>query len=200
MIYAICRVIVAGLVRLLFRLDVAGTEHVPAEGGVLLCSNHSSWWDIIAIGVTTRRQLRFMAKEELFRYPVFGWLIRKFGAFPVRRGHADRSALKGALQLLGRGEVVAIFPEGTRVKTVELGRAKPGVGFLASRSGATVVPVAVSSNYRLFSRIKVRYGPPLDLTKYQGSKVDSAQLEQLTQEIMDGIAALVDWEMRRAAV
>ncbi len=196
MIYTVCRALVALAAHICYRIDVAGAENVPPQGGVLLCSNHSSWWDIIAVGMTSRRQLRFMAKEELFHYPVFGWLLRQLGAFPVRRGHADRSALKGGLQLLSKGEIVAIFPEGTRIKTVELGQAKPGVGFLAARSGATVVPVGISSSYRLFSRIKVRYGPPLDLTRYQGSKVDSAQLEQLSQEIMDGIAALVDLKMR----
>lgn len=166
---------ISGLVcRLFGRWQVVGRENIPKTGGVLLCANHTSYIDPPALGAGAKRPVHFMAKEPLFRVPVLGFLIRRVGAFPVRQHTADRGALKRAIELLKSGEVVGMFPEGQRnFNPDELLPAQPGVGMVALMSRAAVVPVALVNTHKLlpphspvfrFSRIKVVYGRPVDLS------------------------------------
>ncbi|MBX6395282.1 MAG: 1-acyl-sn-glycerol-3-phosphate acyltransferase, partial [Alicyclobacillaceae bacterium] len=116
----------------IFPLSVTGREHVPEHGGVLLCANHRSNWDPVILGLSLRRPIRFMAKEELFRVPGLSFLIRQLGAFPVRRGTADRAALRRAVHLIrDEGQIVGLFPEGTRRRGKGPGHPFPGVGLVA---------------------------------------------------------------------
>jgi len=128
-----------------------------------------------------------MAKEELFKIPVFGSLIRSFGAFPVKRGGVSKDAIKSAINLLKEGNVMGIFPEGTR--NSQAGAAKKGTAMIALRSGAAIVPVAIIGNYKPFSKIIVHYGEPVDLTAF----IDQSSpdmLEQVTDAIMGRIREL----------
>ena len=127
-----------------FGLRVRGAEHVPASGPALIVSNHQSILDPPIIGGAARRQIYFLAKAELFRIPVFGWLIRALHARPVRREGSDPGALRTAALLLEEGKALLVFPEGTRSLNGRLGERKPGVGMLAVTSGAPVVPAYVS--------------------------------------------------------
>ena len=125
-LYAIGRVILIPLVKILFFLKVNGKGNIPKNGGFILCSNHLSNFDPVLIGVAQRRQLFFMAKSELFRNKFFGWLIRKLGAFPVERGAGDGKAINTAEKIINEGKTLGIFIEGTRSKTGELLRPKAG--------------------------------------------------------------------------
>ena len=122
MLYGFLKVFFFFLFKLWLRLEVRGTEHIPARGPVVLACNHLSLLDPPVLGEAATRRIHCMAKEELFHNPIFGYIIRSLGAFPVRRGAADRNAIKHGMELLKRGEVVAVFPEGTRSKTGALGR------------------------------------------------------------------------------
>ncbi|HEX6989754.1 MAG TPA: lysophospholipid acyltransferase family protein, partial [Bacillota bacterium] len=113
-LYRAARFVFMLVFAVLYRWDVRGREHLPAQGPVLVCANHIHGWDPPLVGTVMTRPVFFMAKEELFRYPVLGTLLAKVGAFPVRRGTPDRRALKTALDLLASGKVVGLFPEGTR--------------------------------------------------------------------------------------
>src|SRR5215211_2039146 len=128
-----------------FRLRRLGREHIP-DGGVVLASNHRSLLDPFAIGCCTSRPSYFVAKQELFRNPILGWLLNSLGAFPVRRGASDEDSMETALRLLERGDPVVIFPEGTRIRAGSLGKPKRGVGRLALQSGAPVVPIAITGS------------------------------------------------------
>ena len=127
-----------------FRMERIGREHIPAEGPVILAANHRSFFDPFVIGTMTRRPVYYVAKKELFGYSrVLSWLLNALGAFPVDRGRGDQETIETAKMILNRGEILLMFPEGTRTRPGSLGRPKRGVGRLALETGAPVVPIAV---------------------------------------------------------
>lgn len=190
--YKFCRAVLRVLYRLLFRLNVKGKDHVPTEGGVVLCSNHISLLDPPAIGIMLERKVSFMAKQELFNIPVFGWIIKGLGAFPVKRGGVGKETIRTAFQLLQNGGVMGIFPEGTRNTSGDVA-AKKGAAMIALKSGAAVVPVAVCGQYRLFRKTTVIYGPPIDMSDLLERK-ESNMLEQATERIMGTIHEMIEQE------
>ncbi len=177
---------------LVYRWQVIGREHIPKEGPVILCANHISLWDPPLLGSGIERMVHFMAKEELFRIPVIGFLITKFGAFPVKRGAGDRAAIRTTLKVLEEGKILGIFPEGTRSKTGEVGEGMPGVAMFALKSQAQVIPVAIIGPYRMFRPIKIVYGKPIDLTALREAKSSGDTLKETTNLIMTHIKALHD--------
>ncbi|MBT2288608.1 1-acyl-sn-glycerol-3-phosphate acyltransferase [Paenibacillus albidus] len=188
MIYVICRGLLRLIYAILFPLKIVGKENVPEEGGVLLCANHISLFDPMTIGIKLNRQVRYMAKAELFAIPGLGWLITKVGAFPVKRGGVSKESIKTALNTLRGGHIMGIFPEGTR--NSDAGSAKKGAASFALRSGAAVVPAAIVGSYKPFRRMTVIYGAPIDLSSFEGAGTES--LEAVTDLIMERIH-----EMRR---
>jgi glycerol-3-phosphate dehydrogenase (NAD(P)+) len=143
-VYWVGRAVLQPFFRLYFRLERIGRRHIPATGPVILASNHRSFLDPFVIALMVRRPIYFVAKRELFAFhPVVTWLLSALGAFPIDRGASDRGAMASARAILDRGDVVLMFPEGTRVRPGPLGRPKRGVGRLALETGAPVVPVAV---------------------------------------------------------
>lgn len=180
MLYAILKPIAVALMRLLFRLEIVSPGLVPATGPVLIVSNHVSVLDPPLVGGAAPRPLYFMAKEELFRIPLFGRLIRSLNARPVRRDGSDMRALKAALAQLEEGHALLVFPEGTRGEEGQpLRDGKPGVGMLAVLSGAPVVPVYVSGSGVALprgrtlprpARVRVTFGPPLTFKRERRSE------------------------------
>lgn len=150
MIYSLVRAILKAFLTPVFRFEAKGVNEIPDKGPLVVASNHKSWLDPVAIGVVLKRPVSFMAKAELFRYPVFGWLIRNLHAFQVKRGEADLSALKNALRILKEGKVLGIFVEGTRIKSEGIGEPKKGVYAISKSSGAPVVLCAIKGTRPLF--------------------------------------------------
>ncbi|WHY17863.1 lysophospholipid acyltransferase family protein [Paenibacillus sp. G2S3] len=183
MIYVFCRGLLRLIYAIIFPLKIVGEENVPKEGGVLLCANHISLLDPMTIGIKLDRQVKYMAKAELFKVPVLGWLINKLGAFPVKRGGVSKESIKTALNTLRGGNVMGIFPEGTR--NSDAGVAKKGAASFALRSGAAVVPAAIVGEYKPFRRMVVVYGAPIDLSQFAGAGSES--LEAVTDVIMERI-------------
>lgn len=150
------------------RMSRIGREHIPAHGPGIIASNHRSFFDPLIIATMTRRPMYYVAKRELFElHPLIGWLLSALGAFPVERANGDQDMIATAKQLLARGELVLIFPEGTRTRPGPLGRPRRGVGRLALESGAPVIPVAIFGTdairrgWRLRPhRVRVRAGRP----------------------------------------
>ena len=163
----LARGILAPLFRLAFRLRVGGVENIPTEGPTLFVANHISMWDppMIGYALVSRRRVYFMAKSELFRVPVLGWVIRRTGAFPVERGGADRSAIRTAREVLDRGDALLMFPEGTRNTDGRIQPAWPGAGALGLADHVRVVPVAIAGSNRRFGPVRVSVGTPLDLSE-----------------------------------
>jgi len=171
-----------------YRIKAIGIENIPKEGGVLLCSNHIHNFDPIVVGIMAPRPVHYMAKEEIFRVPLLGGIVRKCNAFPVKRGFSDREALRTGLKILKEGQVFGLFPEGTRSKTGELGKGLSGAGFFALRSDAQVVPCAVIGPYKSFKKLKVVYGKPIDMNEMRKTK---ASVDQVTELIMSEIHKLI---------
>ena len=166
-VYWPVRWVVKPAILVYFRLRRLGIEHIP-EGGVILASNHRSFLDPFAIGCCLGRPIYFVAKQELFKNPMLGWILNCLGAFPIKRGASDDESVATSLALLERGQAVVIFPEGTRIRTGSLGSPKRGVGRLALQSGKPVVPIAVTNSERARRgwrirpvRVHLRFGPAL---------------------------------------
>jgi 1-acyl-sn-glycerol-3-phosphate acyltransferase len=179
------RGIVVPVFRLYFRMRVSGAENVPKEGAAILTANHKSFWDSFFLGVCTQRHLRFMAKTELIQGR-FGSLLVRLGAFPVKRGEADADALETAREVLRQGGLLALFPEGTRVRDPdELGDPKRGAGRLALESGAPLVPAAISGSEDLFAggvpkpkRVQVSIAEPIPVDEIEASPEAAGELMQ----------------------
>jgi 1-acyl-sn-glycerol-3-phosphate acyltransferase len=192
MLYPFARWVCRCFFSLVYRWKVDGAHHIPADGPVIVCCNHIGNLDPPLVGSALQRKVHFMAKEELFRVPLLGRLIQALGAFPVKRGASDKRAIKQALTLLEQNRVLVIFPEGTRSKTGKLGDGRPGAAFLALKSNATVVPAAIIGPYRLFRPIRVRFGPPVDLTPWLKTKVSTETTKEATKRIMQEIRHLIE--------
>src|SRR5947209_4576953 len=167
-VYLIVRAVLQPFFHMYFRMVRIGREHIPAHGPVILAANHRSFLDPFVIGTMARRPLYYVAKQELFRNRLQAWILNALGAFPVRRGAADEDMVATAKAILERGDIVLIFPEGTRTRPGSLGKPKRGVGRLALETGAPVVPVAVigtedvRKGWRIRPRkVRIRAGRPL---------------------------------------
>jgi 1-acyl-sn-glycerol-3-phosphate acyltransferase len=198
MLYGVLKPLVAGVCRLYFRLEAHGRDNVPRTGPVLLVANHSSVLDPPVIGALLHRQMAFLAKAELFRIPLFGGLIRRLNAQPVKREGADAGALRSVLRVLADDRVLLTFPEGTRGEEGVLRAPKPGAGMLAVLSGAPVVPVYVSGAGRAWPRgrrfprpgkIIIRFGPALTFPRPEGGDRRS-YYETVSRAMMAAIAEL----------
>ena len=197
-LYALVRGMVAPFLRVWFRMHVSGAEHIPYSGAAIVAPNHKSFWDSFFIGVCTRRHLRFMAKTELVEAR-YGRLLVRLGAFPVRRGEADAEALETARVVLRQGGLLALFPEGTRVRDPEqLGHPRRGAGRLALETGAPLVPAAITGTEQLFlgpipkpRRVQVAFAEPIQVAELVASPEGASQL------VEDMLWPEVEGEFRR---
>ncbi|MGM0854471.1 MAG: lysophospholipid acyltransferase family protein [Bacillota bacterium] len=187
-LYSFAKGLVKSILSPLYRIEVKGLEHFPKEGGVLLCTNHIDNLDPPVVGISAPRPVSFMAKEELFNVPVLGKLLPDLRAFPVKRGMSDREALRKGLQVLKQGDVLGLFPEGTRSKTGKVGKGLAGAGFFALRSDAHVVPCAIIGPYKPFRKLKVVFGPPIAMEDIREQKLNA---EKTTEIIMQHIEKLI---------
>jgi len=166
--YRLIRWILVPLLRLYFRVHIAGAENIPKDGAAVIVPNHKSFLDSFFIALATKRHLRFMGKSELFE-GIWGRPFVALGAFPVRRGESDQDALETARTVLRQGELLALFPEGTRVREPqELGVPKRGAARLALEAGAPLVPAAITGSDHIWlgpipkpKRVQVSFAPPV---------------------------------------
>lgn len=171
MMYRFLRAIVRAVVFFLYRVQLVGRENGKIDGPTMVICNHKSNCDPIMIHMLFRPKIRLMAKKELFDNKMLSWLITKLGAFPVSRGTSDVGAVSNAINMITQGELVGIFPEGTRIKEDKLGRFQPGVAMIAMRAKASVIPVYINRKLKLFHKTIVIIGTPVDLS----SRVDKTQ-------------------------
>ena len=181
----IIRFVILTYCRIVYRLKVVGLENVPKDGAVIFCGNHRTYLDPPAIVVTAGRHMRFLAKEELRKNPLFAFLGMVFDGIYVKRDSKDVSALKTTLKALKDGESIALFPEGTRNGMEKGEKAKDGAAFFAVRTGAKVIPVGISGGEKPFKKMYIKYGQPLD---FKGRSKD--ELDKVTDEIMEKIIEL----------
>jgi 1-acyl-sn-glycerol-3-phosphate acyltransferase len=182
------------------RWEVRGRENVPATGGVILAPNHISYLDPPLVGSATTRSVNFMAKRELFSSPLFGNIIRRTHAFPISRDRPDKEALKKAYALLAAGEILVMFPEGTRSPDGRLQAPETGLAMIAARAKVPVVPVALIGANRALpkgsifcrpAKIKVQFGPPLCYDAASATERGRASIQAFAEEIMQAIRQML---------
>lgn len=183
------RIITKIVFRLLFKVEIINSDLVPVNGPALLCANHNTILDMFFLGYRLDRWINWMAKEELFRNPIAAFVLKKLGAFPVKRGTGDVGSVKNAYRLLDEGKVVGIFPQGTRRHTNGSGRVKSGAAMIAAKAGVPVIPATVKGSYRLFSKMIVIYGEPFMIDKRE-DKLSKEELAEISTEIINRIYSL----------
>lgn len=190
MFYSVIKFLANIIFRVLYRVKTYGLENVPKDGKFILCSNHANNLDPVFVSMIMPRKISWMAKKELFKYKTTSYLGYKLGAFPVDRSQSDISAIKNALRVLKDDKVLGIFPEGTRVKRMDLESAKPGVALLSVKSGANILPVHIESNYKLFSKINIYIGKPMDISNKDGSKPSTEDYIEKSKLVLKTIYGL----------
>jgi 1-acyl-sn-glycerol-3-phosphate acyltransferase len=186
MLYSVCKYLLRGIFFLLYRLRAVGMENIPKDGPVIICSNHISNIDPPLLGTPLIRSIHYMAKAELFSIPLFGTLIRKLGAYPVKRGGVSKESIKLSIEMLKQGRMLGIFPQGSRSNKSGIG--KKGAAMLALKSNAVVVPAAIIGNYTPFRPMTIYFGKPVHLSEFAEGGSDA--LEQATEKIMAAIGQL----------
>lgn len=175
--------------KIYYRLEIKGLENIPKEGSVIFCANHRSYLDPPLMIVTAKRDLHFLAKEELAKNLFLRFFEWTFEVIHVKRDEKDVGAIKESLKTLKNGKCIALFPEGTRNGIEKGEKLKDGVAFFTVRSGAKVVPCGIKGGTKENRKVVVTYGKPLDFSQYKGSK-DKEVLDKVTNEIMENILEL----------
>lgn len=196
--YKCCALIVRYILKLLFGLEARGREKIPMRGRVIIAANHRSYLDPPILGSMLWREVRYLAKEELFKIPVLNWIISYLGAIPIKRSKLDLEALRRSTEILENGEALLVFPEGHRSRDGKLQQGLGGVGYLASQTNTDVYPVYIRNSRgsfrRIFKRqkIKVFIGDSIRL----GDLPDADHLSKrqiymaISDEIMKHISAM----------
>ena len=194
--YFLARYVTAVLVKILFRYKVIGKEKVPQTGRLLVCANHSTMADPIFLGsAIPGRQMKFVAKAELFENKLIGGFLKSLGAFPIARGTGGAEGIQTAMRYLEEGQAVCMFPEGTRSKTGELLQPKNGAAMLAARTECTILPVAITAEGgkrpRIFRKMIIKLGDPIPYEDlgFSGT-VGASQYRNATRVIFDSIRML----------
>lgn len=198
--YSVTRFLVSGCFRVVTGWEVTGRERVPAAGGLVIASNHISFWDPPLIGSALPRECHFLAKEELFATPLLGPVIHSLNAIPIRRGLADLSGMSRAIEVLKRGEALLMFPEGSRMRDGELHPARPGVGMMAVSADVPILPCFISGSGRpgkwwnRSSRVRISFGTARGWQDLAGPDSDltpgRALYQRVGEEVMREITEL----------
>jgi 1-acyl-sn-glycerol-3-phosphate acyltransferase len=197
-VYSFLRLLFLTVLKFFFRYKAIGVENISSEGGLIVAANHVSYWDplVMGCGLPKTKIIHFMAKAELFKVPIVGQIITGGGSFPVRRGAADRNAIRTAVAVLEKGDAFGIFPEGTRSKNGKLLPLQPGMAMIALKARVPIVPAAIIGTLKfsqgsLLPQLKVVYGKPVEADR---SKSDKENIKYLTESVSQEITRLLNAE------
>ena len=200
---AFVRYTVWGIYKLVYNFHIEGIENIPQDRPLVMASNHRSYADPVILTMPMKRPVTYMAKEELFKNKLFGWFIRKLGAFPVKRGAGDMSVIDDSINILKSGRNLVIFPEGTRSKDGSVGKGKTGVAMIAAMSGADVVPCAIcfeGEKLKFRSKLTLKFGPVIRADELHITGTTPKELKGVKQRIMGAITELVDFKPKALPV
>ena len=190
-LYRLLRIVFTLWLRLGHRLTIEGAERIPATGPLILCANHSSYYDSMLLGLCTRRPVRFLIIDDFYHHPLLGFVIRHCGAIPVTLRGGDREALRRGTEILRRGGVLGIFPEGKLTRTGHVRGGKEGAALLAAASGASIVPVTICGAYDVYPKGRRLPRPgAISVLVHEAIPVDAARrhereyLRDITERVM----------------
>lgn len=205
--YAVIRALVIGLARLVTRVTVVGRSNIPAGGAFLLAPIHRSNIDTPLVAAVTRRRMRFMGKDSLWKVKPVGWIVSALGAFPVTRGSADREALRRCIVVLESGEPLVLFPEGTRQSGPRVMPLFDGAAYVAVKAGVPIVPVGIGGSEGVMPKgsrmIRPRkcvvvVGEPLVVPRDESGRVPRSAVREITDRLSVELQRLYDDAQRRA--
>ena len=197
--YSVARFLTRSVLSAISGWELKGREFVPPRDGLIVASNHISWWDPPFVGAALPRDSFYLAKEELFANPVIGAVLRRVNAIPIRRGVADVSGIARAIEILRGGQVLLMFPEGSRMKDGELHPARPGLGMIAVHSDVPIVPCYISGSnrpgrwWRRAGEVRIWFGAPRTWREWADSddpEPGRALYHRIGEAVMREIAAL----------
>jgi 1-acyl-sn-glycerol-3-phosphate acyltransferase len=193
LLYHALRLFAIFLFHVTTRLRLRGFSNVPSKGAFIIAANHLSWTDIPLVPLHFRRKVIYMAKEEYFNSKM-AWVVRFLGSFPVKRGEGDRQALRAGEEQLKKGNILVIFPEGTRSRSHTMAKAHAGLGMIALHTGVPVVPVAIWGSEKALKKFRtpvtISYGEPMVLTP-KGKKITREDIDEATEQVMRKIAEML---------
>jgi len=192
---AFVRYVTMGVYKLFYNFHIEGIENIPQDRALVMASNHRSYADPVILTMPMKKPVTYMAKEELFKNKLFGWFIRKLGAFPVKRGTGDMQVIDDAVDILESGRHLVIFPEGTRSKDGKVGKGKTGVALIAARSGADVLPCGIifeGEKLHFRSKLTLRFGKVIPAEEIAVTDGSPKELKAAKLRIMGAITELVE--------
>lgn len=190
MFYYVAKFFATMFMKLMFRIEVVGSENIPKTGGIVVCGNHVSNYDAVLVGICMKRAVSFMAKKELYDVKGLSFLVKRLKTIPIDRSKTDMAAFKTAIKVLRQGGVIGIFAQGTRVKEGEDKKAKGGAALFALTADVPVVPVAISGSFKKFQKLTIKFGTPITLEEYAGKRPKTPELDTITEKIMTEIESL----------
>ncbi len=191
-LYEVCKGIFIPIISIFYKIEIIGKDRVPMDEPLIFASNHKNNLDPMLIGSLMPRKVSYMAKKELFKNKIVGCFLKNVNVFPVDRSKTDISTIKTALKILKSNGALGIFPQGTRKKQENLGKAKAGTSMLAIRGKARICPVSIITTYKLFSKITIYIDEPISFESYYGQKLNSKDYESLSQQILDTIGKNIE--------
>lgn len=186
----IIKAIIRFFMRIMFRLKIVGEENIPENGACIICANHKSYFDPPLIVAFNKRHINMIAKKELYKNPILAWLGKIFDVFPVERNGKDIQAVKHSLKVLKNGEILGIFPEGTRNGMEKGLKPKSGAVTMAIKAGVPIIPAGIKGEFKLFRKITITYGEPIYYDKTKINAQDKEYADVLTEELMEKIVSL----------
>ena len=178
--------IVSVLVKLIYRVKINGIENLKDDQPIIISANHIHIFDPVILATLTKRQIFFLSKKELFEKKLFSKFFGKLGVIPIDRDNTDIKAIKSCFRVIRAGNILGIFPEGTRVKTVDINNMKKGVALIALKNKVNILPIHIEGTYRIFSKITVDIYPMIEINNFENME-DSEAIDKLTEELFNQI-------------
>lgn len=169
-----------------------GEENIPKEGNYIICANHTHALDAAVIVLTLKREVIFIAKEELFENKFLNWLGKSFDIIAIKRESADMEAMKKSFKALKQGKLLGIFPEGTRNGMAKGVKVHNGAALIALKTNSPIIPVGIQGNFKPFRKVKLNIGKPMDFSELAKDKNNKDVLEEITKKVMDEVIRLTN--------
>lgn len=169
-----------------------GEKNIPKEGNYIICANHVHALDAPVLVLSLKREVIFIAKEELFKNKLLKWLGKAFDVIAIKRDSADMEAMKLSFKALKQGKILGLFPEGTRNGMAKGVKPHNGAALIALKTNSPIIPVGIQGNFKPFRKVKLNIGKPMDFSKYAKEKNDKEVLDKITKQVMDEVVRLTN--------
>lgn len=174
--------IVSVLVKIIYRVKVNGIENFKDDKPIIISANHTHIFDPVILATLTKRQIFFLSKKEIFEKKLSAKFFTKLGVIPIDRENTDLKAIKSCFRVIRNGDLLGIFPEGTRVKTIDINNMKKGVALIALKNKVNILPIHIEASYKIFSKITVDVYPMIETNNFENME-DSEAIDKLTEEL-----------------